>query len=858
MKSGSRGWIDMKCKICGGELSFESGVAVCKSCNTQQKIDYVFEDSDVMICYIENDSNGRRTKDSLIAQELYQKLKATKINAFYERVSASDAIGDEIEQLRYMAIYNAKVVIIVGTSAENFNAVLEKYGKYFSDKVVVPVVADISPSDIPKDLSKYQALSYSSIGWEKDLQKAVLRILGREKEIDLLETHNKSKKLRIVIISSLIAVVLIVAGVLLFLHLNNSNSKEDTSDVSTTVAPLTNQQIYENAQSLVVEGKYLEAVELYLQILDYKDSEKQIKKIYDRYDGYYQDEKSNCSLYINIIEAKTVEFSFEKTINQKIVKAEDVLTLDNNQIVGTYIDNFLNEGKISISLSNEHISLSVTTEVKSDDLCFGNVNIQFNLSDKSDRPPIKAVTKELLLSWVESLTYVDDIKAAGYELEYIDTTGPYDSRFGIQYKIANTDVIIVTTNLDLTKYNENNNSTDQYLLDKYAVAAIIAPAEIICSEKIGNNGCAFTEKGIAYIPNVVYLLGPTENSVHWENLHFTLEYYESINSADKTKDLLYISGDTLIGVVSEKRLSQETYTKIVSSSERTFLLYMAEEEAKRRFVQETDKPITRNIVVENDTYILLALQSEQHKEECTCAWYKVDLKQKSVSFVREGTYREQYGKISESLWFSEYLDFAKEFPELFGVTPGSDEWDDLVIDDIYDKVYDDICKRYPRDDGSVSYGVPAENDTHILIPASSQTLKDAGMCAWYKCSKTDGSVKFLKEDIYVENGHTITKYLWFKEYSDFAKEFPSLYGDPDSVDIPYLSTKPFTVKINGEHCWLYTAPSVDSDVVEDDGGWSVSLSDGTYTIVEVKPDEYYRPWGKLESGEGWICISDIY
>ena len=64
----------MKCKNCGGELYFENGVAICKVCNTNYKIDHVFEDIDVNICYIESDSNGRRTKDSIIAQELYQNI----------------------------------------------------------------------------------------------------------------------------------------------------------------------------------------------------------------------------------------------------------------------------------------------------------------------------------------------------------------------------------------------------------------------------------------------------------------------------------------------------------------------------------------------------------------------------------------------------------------------------------------------------------------------------------------------------------------------------------------------------------------------------------------------------------------
>ena len=210
----------MKCKNCGGELYFKNGVAICKVCNTNYKIDHVFEDIDVNICYIESDSNGRRTKDSIIAQELYQKLEAKKIHAFYERISAATVVGDDLQQLRYSSLHAAKVVLVVGTNVENFSAILEKYGQYLINKVVIPFYSDVKPSDIPRELSKIQALDYSSIGWEKDLEKGILRVLGREKEIDLRETHNKSKRNRGILIGVGIAIILIAVAFLAFLHFN--------------------------------------------------------------------------------------------------------------------------------------------------------------------------------------------------------------------------------------------------------------------------------------------------------------------------------------------------------------------------------------------------------------------------------------------------------------------------------------------------------------------------------------------------------------------------------------------------------------------------------------------------------------
>ena len=36
-----------------------------------------------------------------------------------------------------------------------------------------------------------------------------------------------------------------------------------------------------------------------------------------------------------------------------------------------------------------------------------------------------------------------------------------------------------------------------------------------------------------------------------------------------------------------------------------------------------------------------------------------------------------------------------------------------------------------------------------------------------------------------------------------------------------------------------------------------NIPSGTYTIVEEATDEAGKLWGKLKSGVGWICVSDI-
>ncbi len=552
----------MKCSICGGELHFENGVAICTSCKSQHKIDQVFENIDVNICYIESDSAGRRTKDSIIAQDLYQKLEAKKINTFYERISAANIIGDDLEILRYSLLHKVKIVIVVGTNAENFKSILSRYGQHFAGKIVIPVFADVSPSDIPKELSKYQALNHSSIGWEKDLEQAILRILGREKEIDILQMHDKRKKL-CMIICIIVASLLIVVGVLMFFYFSSSDDTHNTETETATVPRLTNQQIYEKAQDLAETGEYLNAIEAYTEIVNYKDASNQIKKIYDRYDGYYQDEDKKCSLYLNMLDGKSADVYFEKTVDKKIVRLEESLILSDNQMDGRYIDNLSNEGNVSIKLYNDKVNVKVITDVANAEISIGEVSLEFQLKNKSDRPPIKTVTKEMVLDWVTNVTSVDDIKSAGYELEYIDTTGPYDISFGTQYKIVNSDITIITTNIDLI--NNYAQFDESSLLDEYVVAAVIGPVDLLCPEKIGQSSCVFTENHKLFVPYAYNLTGPNNSFSSESYLRFLVN--SNINEIGNEEVVLpscTITKDCTVGVTSKSILGSKHYDYLLN------------------------------------------------------------------------------------------------------------------------------------------------------------------------------------------------------------------------------------------------------------------------------------------------------
>ena len=77
---------------------------------------------DIFISYKESDNQGRRTYDSLFAQDIYQQLTQVGYKVFYSRVSLEDKTGLEYEPYIFAALSSAKVMLVIGTNSENINA----------------------------------------------------------------------------------------------------------------------------------------------------------------------------------------------------------------------------------------------------------------------------------------------------------------------------------------------------------------------------------------------------------------------------------------------------------------------------------------------------------------------------------------------------------------------------------------------------------------------------------------------------------------------------------------------------------------------------------------------------------------
>ena len=152
------------------------------------------EPFDIFICYKESDGNGGRTKDSVLAQELYNELIEEGFKVFLARVTLEDKLGVAYEPYIFAALNSAKVMVVVGTKKEYFNAVWVKneWSRYLAlikkgeKKTLIPAYKDMDPYDLPQEFSHLQAQDMSKLGFMQDLVHGINKIAGAGKQKNIV------------------------------------------------------------------------------------------------------------------------------------------------------------------------------------------------------------------------------------------------------------------------------------------------------------------------------------------------------------------------------------------------------------------------------------------------------------------------------------------------------------------------------------------------------------------------------------------------------------------------------------------------------------------------------------------------
>ena len=147
------------------------------------------EPFDIFICYKETDNNGRRTMDSVLANDLYHQLVQEGFKVFFSRITLEDKLGTAYEPYIFAALNSSKVMVVLGTKPEYFNAVWVKneWSRYLSlvkqskgKKVLIPAYRDMDPYDLPEEFSHLQALDMSKLGFMQDLIRGIKKIIQTE------------------------------------------------------------------------------------------------------------------------------------------------------------------------------------------------------------------------------------------------------------------------------------------------------------------------------------------------------------------------------------------------------------------------------------------------------------------------------------------------------------------------------------------------------------------------------------------------------------------------------------------------------------------------------------------------------
>ncbi len=141
---------------------------------------------DVFICYKETDASGKRTVDSVIANDIYYQLVKEGFKVFYSAITLEDKLGQEYEPYIYAALNSAKVMLVVGTRPEYFNSVWVKneWSRYLKiikkdrNKLLIPCYKDMDAYDLPEEFSHLQAQDMGKIGFINDVIRGVRKAIN--------------------------------------------------------------------------------------------------------------------------------------------------------------------------------------------------------------------------------------------------------------------------------------------------------------------------------------------------------------------------------------------------------------------------------------------------------------------------------------------------------------------------------------------------------------------------------------------------------------------------------------------------------------------------------------------------------
>ena len=214
---------------------------------------------DIFISYKETNVKGARTKDSIAAQDLYEKLTAEGYKVFFSRITLEDKIGTEYEPYIYAALASSNVMITVCSSKENIESVWVKnewsrflgFAAKDSTKTLIPLYFDMDKAELPEDFAYLPAYNMKLPGFEQEFIRGIKKLIPLP--VMLLEKRKKRNKIlkRIGLAAAVCAAAGVICTVPWFMKLPD----------------------YNTAMQLYYDRNYPEATWAFADLGSYRDSE---------------------------------------------------------------------------------------------------------------------------------------------------------------------------------------------------------------------------------------------------------------------------------------------------------------------------------------------------------------------------------------------------------------------------------------------------------------------------------------------------------------------------------------------------------------------------------------------------------
>lgn len=158
------------------------------------------KDVDVFISFKAEDGAGNRTKDSLIAQHIYEQLTSRGIRTFFSRISLQNVSGDEYEPHIFAALHSAKVMLLVATDLGhiNYGWVKNEWTRYLdlqnedghTSKTLIPVYQGIEPAMFPNRIPMREAINMDSPDAMLELIHGVAHLVGKKMQLRKINRLN--------------------------------------------------------------------------------------------------------------------------------------------------------------------------------------------------------------------------------------------------------------------------------------------------------------------------------------------------------------------------------------------------------------------------------------------------------------------------------------------------------------------------------------------------------------------------------------------------------------------------------------------------------------------------------------------